>query len=285
VFSPLLANFNQIADIMYSSPTSVATMVCRHAPQAKHEYLDSHPTPTTGAVLEYPDEELYGIAGDAAAGAATGAGAAGMTDDTYDAPDWGETMLSKPQAGTTSVPLISGSPPHTTATTATTPMPAMLEWSIVDVVLALSKDRVYAILFGTESEAYLGSLYTDKKYTGVSMGGWERNVRELKYVVPRSGLQGKTSIIEKQQLVVNAVDATLVDVVTQAPDAPFGSSFLSMAQYQMIAEGDSCRLRISGNISWTKSCSLKGTITKKVKGGMEDALRQVPEHLALFGMR
>lgn len=170
-------------------------------------------------------------------------------------------------------------------------MPEELEWKLVDTTLPARKAAVYSILFGDASPSYWTAAYERKKYTAVTLGEWgdreSGKARTYKYTIPKKGMQGKTGIIEDQEVLVNSTPAAAVLVTTKAPDAPFGSSFQSSVQYQIFAEGgasESCRFILTGKITWLKSCSLKGTITKKVKQAIEKATRELPSMIkAHFG--
>jgi hypothetical protein len=45
--------------------------------------------------------------------------------------------------------------------------------------------------------------------------------------------------------------------------------------------GQKCNLRISGNVSWQKSCSMKGTISKKIKQAMAKTIPLIVKKLSL----
>lgn len=205
--------------------------------------------------------------------------AAGLEPDPEPDPD----PEPEPVPELTSTPTPAAfAPPSPAPIDPAEPMPEELEWKLVETTLPVAKSRVYSILFGEDSASHWTAAYNKKKYTEVTLGEWDAagSKRNYQYTIPRKGMQGATAIIEDQEVLAGgnaAAAASAVLVTTKAPGAPFGSSFQSTVQYQLVADTEAtCSFKLTGSITWVKSCSLKGTITKKVKQAIEKATRELP---------
>jgi len=164
-------------------------------------------------------------------------------------------------------------------------VPDPLPWLLVtEVAVAASKGALLNILFGDGAPDFWERLYTKNKYTETSLEAWSgAKRRKVMYTIPRKGLQPKTAVVEAHHLAIDCATFTVVDVCTSTPGAPFGTSFSSSVQWVLRDLGNgSTQIDTSGGVTWLKSCSLKGTITRSIKKAMGSSFQQIIKELHTY---
>ena len=155
-----------------------------------------------------------------------------------------------------------------------TPPPAPLEWEVWNKEYPAPIAALSDVIFGPCNRFWL-ELFASRLYFDVSMSDWIDGVRTVKYTMPRKGLQGKTAVESTESITVKAPGVIVVEIETHTPGVPYGSSFCTCAQYQFKAAGPSSgTVLTTASVKWLKSCSLKGTITKKIKEGMTKGMKE-----------
>jgi hypothetical protein len=153
-------------------------------------------------------------------------------------------------------------------------VPATLEWEVWNKQYPAPIDMLSDVIFGPSNRFWL-ELFASRLYLDVSMSGWIDGVRTVKYTMPRKGLQGKTVVESTESITVKSDGVIVVDIETHTPGVPYGTSFCTCAQYQFKAAGPSSgTVLTTASVKWLKSCSLKGTITKKIKEGMTKGMKE-----------
>lgn len=138
-----------------------------------------------------------------------------------------------------------------------------------DDVIPAPLGKVYTMLFGPASAAWMGRwLTTDQKCTDLQMEDKRGLTEEVKsrnftYIKPLNASIGpkQTKCIVTERLEQFDLEkAVTVVVSTQNPDVPQGNTFTVKTKYCLTwAENNSTRIQINNVIEWTKTSWLKGT--------------------------
>ena len=90
----------------------------------------------------------------------------------------------------------------------------------------------------------------------------------------------------------SAPSAYAVLVSTNIPHVPCGAAFKTVIQYEIIESArpgggannatESCSFKATGDVTWSKSCLLKATITKQTKHGIEKSTQETAERIAEY---
>lgn len=201
--------------------------------------------------------------------------------------------LPSPPAVLTQVPTLTlpasllrdplGVPPATAIETIRIPPP--LEWKVwsrtFTAPIALLKDAVYG-----SSPTFWLSRFKEMNYIDISIADWVDNSREVKYTMPKKGLQGKVAVHSTEAIVVDSKDAVVVEIETKTPGVPYGGSFHTCTQHVFCTDAaDPSRgdviVTTTAAVKWLKPCSVKGMITKKVKQAMLKGLAESMESIAV----
>ena len=129
--------------------------------------------------------------------------------------------------------------------------------------------KVYNLLFGPESSAWMGKwLANDQKCTEVQMGdnkkglGDESKSRTFSYIKPLNASLGpkQTKCIVTEQLESMDLEKSVnVTVTTQTPDVPSGNIFSVKTKYCLSwAENNATRIQGNCTIEWTGKSWLRG---------------------------
>ena len=134
-------------------------------------------------------------------------------------------------------------------------------------------------VFG-KSEQFWLDLFANRAYVDVAISPWGSDDRRtVKYTMPRKGLQGKTAVESAETITVSRAEVIVVEIETKTPGVPYGTSFCTCTQYVFRersgdGDGDNSTVVVTAAVKWLKSCSLKGTITKKIKDAMTKGLKE-----------
>ncbi|KAJ4294828.1 hypothetical protein N0V88_005062 [Collariella sp. IMI 366227] len=146
-----------------------------------------------------------------------------------------------------------------------------------DDVIPAPLGKVYTMLFGPASAAWMGKwLTTDQKCTELTMEDKrglteEIRTRNYTYIKPLSGSIGprQTKCIVTEQLEsIDLEKAVNILVSTQNPDVPNGNIFTVKTKYCLSwAENNGTRVQINNLIEWSGKSWLKGAIERGANDG------------------
>jgi hypothetical protein len=156
-----------------------------------------------------------------------------------------------------------------------------LEWEAWNKAYAAPVAKLKEAVYGASPMFWL-SMFKEKAYTDVSMTDWVDNSREVRYTIPRQGMQGKVAVQSTESITVSTDNIIVVEIETKTPGVPYGSSFCTCTQHVFRADGaDPTRGSVvtTATVKWLKTCSLKGTITRKIKAAMLKGLAETMERM------
>lgn len=154
------------------------------------------------------------------------------------------------------------------ATSIISKLPPPYEWIVLDTKYPVDFDNLQDALFGTSLE-WWHKYYAMKNYSNVVCTQWCTNQREINYTIPAHGLNPQVVVHERHDVLIDNNNTFVVSVTSRTPGVPYGSHFKTLVQYVIQSKGASMSyLRISAEASWSKSCLLKSTITKKLKSSL-----------------
>ncbi|AEO60636.1 hypothetical protein MYCTH_2310059 [Thermothelomyces thermophilus ATCC 42464] len=146
-----------------------------------------------------------------------------------------------------------------------------------DDVIPAPLGKVYTMLFGPASAAWMGRwLTTDQKCTDLQMEDKrglteEVRTRNYTYIKPLNASLGpkQTKCIVTERLEhIDLEKAVSVLVTTQNPDVPQGNTFTVKTKYCLSwAENNGTRVQINNVIEWTRTSWLKGAIERGANEG------------------
>ncbi|KAL2141276.1 hypothetical protein VTI28DRAFT_2611 [Corynascus sepedonium] len=146
-----------------------------------------------------------------------------------------------------------------------------------DDVIPAPLGKVYTMLFGPASAAWMGRwLATDQKCTDLQMEDKRGLTEEIKtrnytYIKPLNGSIGpkQTKCVVTEQLEhIDLEKAVNVLVSTQNPDVPNGNIFVVKTKYCLSwAENNGTRIQINNVIEWSGKSWLKGAIERGANEG------------------
>ncbi|KAK4125979.1 hypothetical protein N657DRAFT_591897 [Parathielavia appendiculata] len=167
--------------------------------------------------------------------------------------------------------------PATHAPTDCGDVAAHFEKVLGDDVIPAPLGKVYNMLFGPASAAWMGRwLTTDQKCTDFQMEDKrgltdEIRTRNLTYIKPLSGSIGpkQTKCIVTEQLDQFDLEKSVhILVTTQNPDVPSGNIFVVKTRYCLTwAEKNGTRVQISNLIEWSGKSWIKGPIERGANDG------------------
>jgi hypothetical protein len=139
-----------------------------------------------------------------------------------------------------------------------------------DDVIAAPLGKVYSLMFGAESAAFMTKFLTaDQKCTELQMDdkkglSLENKSRTYNYIKPLYGAIGPKST---KCIVTETVDnldyekAANLTMSTQTPDVPNGNVFVVKTKYCLSwAENNSTRVQVNCTIEWSGKSWIKGTL-------------------------
>ncbi|KAL3148036.1 hypothetical protein ABBQ38_014326 [Trebouxia sp. C0009 RCD-2024] len=157
-------------------------------------------------------------------------------------------------------------------------LPDALPIPLVDESLPVSTRKLFKMMLGTDSE-FVNKFYAARKYWDINVGQWtasggERK-RQILYTMPlkKNALgPSEAACIEDYKVVSKEDGGWLVTILASTPKVPYGTSFHQNVQWACRYEGrGKCRLRITGEVEFTKSPFVKGMIQKASEEGMREA--------------
>ncbi|KAL0034721.1 hypothetical protein WJX77_003856 [Trebouxia sp. C0004] len=157
-------------------------------------------------------------------------------------------------------------------------LPDALPIALVDESLPVSTKKLFKMMLGTDSE-FVNKFFQARKYWDINMGQWtavggERK-REVLYTMPlkKNALgPSEAACIEQYKVVSKEDGGWLVTLYVTTPKVPYGTSFHQNVQWACRSEGrGKCRLRVTGEVEFTKSPFVKGMIQKASEEGMKEA--------------
>lgn len=157
-------------------------------------------------------------------------------------------------------------------------LPDALPIALVDESLPASTKKLFKMMLGTDSE-FVNKFFQARKYWDINIGQWtavggERK-QEVLYTMPlkKNALgPSEAACIEQYKVVSKEDGGWLVTLFVTTPKVPYGTSFHQNVQWACKSEGKGkCRLRITGEVEFTKSPFVKGMIQKASEEGMKEA--------------
>ncbi|RMD40432.1 hypothetical protein DV735_g4696, partial [Chaetothyriales sp. CBS 134920] len=151
---------------------------------------------------------------------------------------------------------------------------------IKDEVLPAPLGKVYSLLYGPQSSAFVRKFLVDEcrslelqledDKVGLSN---EKRMRQYTYIKPLNGSIGprQTKCITTEELDFFDLDrAVTVTCSTQTPDVPSGSSFVTKTRYCLTwGPGNSTRLQMNCIVEWSAKSWFKVAIEKGAKEGQQ----------------
>jgi len=154
-----------------------------------------------------------------------------------------------------------------------------------DDVIAAPLGKVYSLMFGAESPAFMTKFLTaDQKCTELQMDdkkglSLENKSRTYNYIKPLYGAIGPKST---KCIVTETVDnldfekSANLTMSTQTPDVPNGNVFVVKTKYCLSwAENNSTRIQVNCTIEWSGKSWIKGPIEKGANEGQTDFCKAI----------
>ncbi|DBA74764.1 TPA: hypothetical protein ACH3X2_009289 [Trebouxia sp. C0005] len=157
-------------------------------------------------------------------------------------------------------------------------LPDALPIALVDESLIIGCDSLFDMLLGTTS-GLVSKFLQIRACHSISLGNWTntggQKQRLVSYTVPvKKNALGPSEAACIEQYTVNSKQAGswLVTLLVHTPKVPFGDTFHQQLQWACQQEGSGrCRLRVTGQVNFTKACFVKGIIQKASEEGMKEA--------------
>ncbi|RMZ75307.1 hypothetical protein DV738_g5542, partial [Chaetothyriales sp. CBS 135597] len=151
---------------------------------------------------------------------------------------------------------------------------------IKDEILPAPLGKVYSLLYGAQSSAFVRKFLVDEcksldlqledDKVGLSN---EKKTRQYTYIKPLNGSIGpkQTKCITTEEIDFFDLDkAVTVTCSTQTPDVPSGSSFVTKTRYCLTwGPGNSTRLQMNCTVEWSAKSWFKVAIEKGAKDGQQ----------------
>lgn len=160
----------------------------------------------------------------------------------------------------------------------TVALPDALPIALVDESLPVGTNKLYDVMLGTDSE-FVNKFFQARKCFDIHMGQWTvaggKTKRQVRYTTPlkKNALgPSEAACIEEYTVISKEEGSWVVTLYVTTPKVPFGDAFHQNLQWACQPEGQSrCRLRVTGEVQFTKGCFVKGIIQKASKEGMKEA--------------
>lgn len=151
---------------------------------------------------------------------------------------------------------------------------------IKDEVIAAPLGKIYSLLYGPQSGAFMRKFLVDEcKSIDLALEddkkglGAENTTRQYTYIKPLGGSIGpkQTKCITTEELdFYDLQKAVTVTCSTQTPDVPSGNAFVTKTRYCLTwATGNQTRLQMNCTIEWSAKSWLKSPIEKGAKDGQQ----------------
>ncbi|KAL2266959.1 hypothetical protein VTJ83DRAFT_4236 [Remersonia thermophila] len=239
------------------------------------------------------DDDVYDEDEDDAAAGAPGAPTAAAPD--VQASDFAEKAASRKVSG----PVLASDKKEDGAPAAGTDFPgpathaptdcgdaaAHFEKFLADDVIPAPLGKIYDMLFGPSSAAWMGNwLTTDQKCWDLQMEDKrgltdEVRSRNYTYVKPLSASIGPKQtkcIVTEQVEQLDLEKAVTIVVSTQNPDVPSGNIFVVKTKYCLTwAENNGTRIQVNNVIEWSSKSWIKGAIERGVSDGQGQYCREL----------
>lgn len=158
------------------------------------------------------------------------------------------------------------------------PLPDALPIALVDESLAIGCNALFNLLLGTKS-GLVSKFLQIRACHSISLGKWTdtdgQKQKLVSYTVPvkKNALgPSEAACIEQYTVTSKRAGGWLVTLLVYTPKVPFGDTFHQQLQWACQHEGPGqCRLRITGQVNFTKACFVKGIIQKASEEGMKEA--------------
>ncbi|KAK9786505.1 hypothetical protein WJX73_006546 [Symbiochloris irregularis] len=157
-------------------------------------------------------------------------------------------------------------------------LPDPIGETFVDEELPTTTKALWKLLLGADSE-FTSKFYQTRKYWDVNVGQWTakdgQRTKQVEYTMPlKKQPMGPTEAycIEQYNVISKEPGGWVVDIHVETPKVPYGTAFHSNVQWacQFTGKGK-CKVRVSGEVDFTKSCFVKGIVTKATQEGMREA--------------
>ncbi|DBB02094.1 hypothetical protein WJX82_008195 [Trebouxia sp. C0006] len=158
------------------------------------------------------------------------------------------------------------------------PLPDALPIALVDEALPIGCNSLFDMLLGTTS-GLVSKFLQIRACHSINLGNWtntgDQKQRLVIYTVPvkKNALgPSEAACIEQYTVTSKRAGGWLVTLLVYTPKVPFGDTFHQQLQWACQQEGPGrCRLRITGQVKFTKGCFVKGIIQKASEEGMKEA--------------
>eukprot|EP00035_Acanthoeca_spectabilis_P005084 m.110006 g.110006 ORF g.110006 m.110006 type:complete len:898 (+) comp12864_c0_seq1:545-3238(+) len=158
-------------------------------------------------------------------------------------------------------------------------LPERFEWTVMDEQYPAQFDALQGALFGPSLDWWY-EYYEEKKFKNVVCSGWKTKQRELNYTIPKSGLNPQVVIQERQKIVRDSAALFSVEVISQTPGVPYGTSFATHVQYVLQPTSNGATyFRVTAEVHWLKSCMLKSTINKKIESNLHKSFAHIKKYV------
>ncbi|KAM0788113.1 hypothetical protein ACM66B_001280 [Microbotryomycetes sp. NB124-2] len=181
---------------------------------------------------------------------------------------------------------LNGSPrPHTRdvikfhpVTTDTCPLLPNLKEVCMDTVFPSSPEKIYNLMF---TSGFMKEFWADnQKLTEIELGDWAPQAsgsnllgRSVSYIKPLTapiGPKQTKCVITDENAHVDFDDYVCVITTTRTPDVPSGTAFAVKTRTSMTwARNNSCRVRVTTGVEWSKSSFIKGIVEKSCIEGQK----------------
>ncbi|DBA84745.1 TPA: hypothetical protein ACH3X1_005991 [Trebouxia sp. C0004] len=149
------------------------------------------------------------------------------------------------------------------------PLPDALPVALVDESLTIGCNSLFDMLLGTTS-GLVSKFLQIRACHSISLGKWTdtggQKQRLVSYTVPvkKNALgPSEAACIEQYTVTSKQAGGWLVTLLVYTPKVPFGDTFHQELQWACQQEGPGrCRMRITGQVKFSKACFVKGIIQK-----------------------
>ncbi|KAK4048573.1 hypothetical protein OIO90_005743 [Microbotryomycetes sp. JL221] len=163
-------------------------------------------------------------------------------------------------------------------TTDTCPLLVNLKEVCMDTMFPSSPEKIYNLMF---TSGFMKQFWTDnQKLTEIEMSDWAPQAsgsnllaRSISYIKPLTapiGPKQTKCVILDENAHVDFDDFVCVITTTRTPDVPSGTAFAVKTRTSMTwAKNNSCRVRVTTGVEWSKSSFIKGIVEKSCIEGQK----------------
>eukprot|EP00045_Choanoeca_perplexa_P013242 m.149217 g.149217 ORF g.149217 m.149217 type:complete len:293 (+) comp16288_c0_seq1:977-1855(+) len=150
-------------------------------------------------------------------------------------------------------------------------LPAPYDWVLLEENIRVSAVVANKLMFSEHSPGF-HSFCEEKGLSEISCTEWTaEHTRDLSYLIPKSSIVKANHAVEHQKYLVRSEAVFVLDIQTETPEVPFGSSFCTQVQVrlQQAADGRSTHVKVTAQMQFYKSVGMmKGIIQSSGKKGM-----------------